>query len=344
MSNGTHITSNQTLKATDDSFDVSDEVYYLLLFVTNAIIANILSLIGILGSILNVIILSHHKMQDTTNVILLAISVCDLIYSITQISFNFYQFARSFINVYIFQWATVINLLIFDRINYIALIVSIHLVTLVSIERMVAVCFPFHVSRVFTLYRMKCIIISIVCCNIVLRIPFYFKFEMYFDEYKNVTMPFLRFGDLFFQNITFFNTYSRISALFLYSILPFFVIFICTFATIFHISITSKTNKALSSMEAIAKRKKEMKSVKIVLIICVFLMFFILIPLFVQQVLFVFALVISQKLSLITFWIVNILVQLNSSFNFVIYVTGSPKFKRTLMKIFYSKRLLKEQS
>ncbi|XP_055888529.1 FMRFamide receptor-like [Biomphalaria glabrata] len=338
---GVELTIDLTQSDSANNFDVRDEVYTLMVIVTMVIIANILSLVGTIGSILNIIILSHHKMQDTTNVVLLAISVCDLIYSITQISFNFSQSAF-LINVYIFMWVYVIHTLIFDTINYFAAIVSIHLVTLVSIERMVAVCFPFHVSRIFTLSRIKVIIVAIVCCNLVLRIPALFKYEMQYFEYMNATLPGLKYGDFYYQNVYFFNTFSTLAAHFLFTILPFLAISICTSLSIFHISITSKTKATLSSIEAIAKRKKEMKSVKIVLIICVLIMFLVLIPLIVQQVIYSFNLVrIPLKWSIIAFWLVNLLTQINSSFNFLIYVTSSPKFKSTLMTCFTFKKRVK---
>ncbi|XP_055899088.1 FMRFamide receptor-like [Biomphalaria glabrata] len=316
------IISNLTQKVSPASSDVSDDVYMVILFVTNIIIANILSLLGILGSILNIIILSYHKMQDTTNIVLLFISICDLIYSITQISFILSESAF-FIHWYIYQWVFITNNLIFSRFNFLAVIASIHLVTLVSIERMVAICFPFHVSRVFTLFRMKCIIVGIVFCNIILQTPSFFSYEMYYIQYKNVTIPVLRYGDLYYRNFDFLNKYSIITSILFLTLLPFCVIFICTSLTIFNISMTSKTKASIFSKEAIAKRKKEMKSVKIVLIICVLILFLVLIPFFVQQILFTFALVqISKKQFKILFWIVNLLAQINSSFNFVIYVTS----------------------
>ncbi|KAI8775009.1 FMRFamide receptor, partial [Biomphalaria glabrata] len=137
MDNSSDVKFNLTQSDPDVSSAVSDDVYIVILIVTNVLIANILSLLGIVGSILNIIILSHHKMQDPTNVVFLAISVCDFIFSVTQISFNF-SIASFLINFFVLDWAVTIHVISFDRINYLAVLISIHLVTLVSIERMVA--------------------------------------------------------------------------------------------------------------------------------------------------------------------------------------------------------------
>ncbi|KAK7010826.1 hypothetical protein BgiMline_002461 [Biomphalaria glabrata] len=135
MDNSSDVKFNLTQSDPDVSSAVSDDVYIVILIVTNVLIANILSLLGIVGSILNIIILSHHKMQDPTNVVFLAISVCDFIFSVTQISFNF-SIASFLINFFVLDWAVTIHVISFDRINYLAVLISIHLVTLVSIERM----------------------------------------------------------------------------------------------------------------------------------------------------------------------------------------------------------------
>uniref|UniRef100_A0A2C9M0Y2 G-protein coupled receptors family 1 profile domain-containing protein n=1 Tax=Biomphalaria glabrata TaxID=6526 RepID=A0A2C9M0Y2_BIOGL len=196
MNNTRNEISNLNHNISMDSSDVTEEVYFIILIVANVVIANILSLLGIMGSILNIIILSYHKMQDTTNVVLLAISVCDLIYSLTQLSLNF-SLSSFLINFYWAQWASVIHALCIDQINYLAVLTSIHLVTLVSIERMVAVCFPFHVARFLTISRVKIIIISMVFCNILLICPEFMKAKLFYSEYNNVTLPALKYQDFF---------------------------------------------------------------------------------------------------------------------------------------------------
>ncbi|XP_055897054.1 uncharacterized protein LOC129928105 [Biomphalaria glabrata] len=72
-----------------------------------------------------------------------------------------------------------------------------------SIERMIAVCLPFHVSRIVTLSRMKCIIISIVLYNVLFKVPAVMRYDIElieFDEYNNVTLPYITFTDFYNLN------------------------------------------------------------------------------------------------------------------------------------------------
>ncbi|XP_055888617.1 FMRFamide receptor-like [Biomphalaria glabrata] len=325
---------NQT--ETLESSGISDYVYFMVLLVTNGIIANILSLLGITGSILNIIILSHHKMQDTTNVVLLAISVCDLMYSLTQISFNL-TYTSFLLSLYIYQWVITLHAICLDYVNYLSFILSIHLVTLVSIERMVAICFPFHVSRIFTVHRIQRVIISLLLFNIIFMSPWFVTYNIDYINYNDITLPALEFSAVYLHNYVILYNYTAVILFLLIAVFPFCIILLCTCLTLFNISLSSKRKSMMSTLEAIAKRQKEMKSVKMVLVICVFVLFLVVIPWGLQQI-FLILISIPIKLSNIIVWIVNILVQINSSFNFVIYVTGSPKFKKTFIQLLFKQK------
>nr|KAI8763840.1 G-protein coupled receptor 39-like [Biomphalaria glabrata] len=152
---------------------IDDVTYSNLVLALECVLPACILTLGTLGNIFNILTLSQLTMQDNTSIVLLSLSVVDLVYTSVKtfvsvswivLSFDYYlgTYLMSCYTVYI------------ESMDVIAVNTSIHLVMFVSVERMIAVCFPFHVSKVLTPSRIRWCVLFIVIGNWVTRAPLFY--------------------------------------------------------------------------------------------------------------------------------------------------------------------------
>ena len=124
------------------------------------LVAVFYSLEGCSGSILNlsfiITVLKTKSLRTIPNIILLSLSINDLIMSLIIIPCQVYDIVllskgKLWCNLHI--WLT--------RSEYSSLCVSLSLMVIISLEKYVAVCFPFLYERYVTKARVGCVIVAI---------------------------------------------------------------------------------------------------------------------------------------------------------------------------------------
>ncbi|CAL1529140.1 unnamed protein product, partial [Lymnaea stagnalis] len=283
-----------------------------------------------IGSVLNMIILLHHRFNDTTSILLLNLSVADFFVSsanllgkIPSVLFPYYPKAADDIFCFYMIYILVPN--------QTCIFISIYFVTLVAIVRTVAVTLPFRVSSLITRFRVRLVSVIGAAAIICLDSPFFNMFrtvEFTFVD-DNYTARFLSHTTYFTDNEEALDVYGLTYGLIVSNLIPIVIIAVCTVMIITSITKNWNTLKKLSSTES-KIRIKEMKSAKTSLAVSISMMVTVLLPSFVFEMVGMFQsnLYPSSAVHLIVDEIMSLVYQSNSSFNFIIYVATSPKFAK----------------
>ncbi|XP_059166818.1 FMRFamide receptor-like [Physella acuta] len=310
--------------------DMPHEMAESVGFAFNIVIIPIVSFFGIVGNVLTIVILKYNGLNESTNIILTGLAVGDLFFSVTQFfpviprcmnsalaesMFNYYA-------VYIYGW------------NQYAVCISIHMVTLIALERMIAVCFPFRVSTLLTPYRIKCIVIAIYFSDAILYIPrdFMREIKWTFFSSSNSTIAIQVSTDFLKSNgFTIYND-GIISTIAIF--IPTTTIIVCSIMITTKLTLSYRNIKKLSSSDARSKRVKDVRSVKITLIICLFVIICVLAPTNIFNKILNDRNLFSGYCVFVLISVVFLIYQINASVNFIIYVAMSPKFVKTFRLIF----------
>ncbi|XP_055860848.1 growth hormone secretagogue receptor type 1-like [Biomphalaria glabrata] len=332
-----NITSDE---GTHNLLDVSDTIYTAFDILINCFLAQALAWFGFLGNILNICVLSQQGMRDTTNLLLLYLAVSDLIFSILTIAYriqNIVFYVDRHLSVTILSYYYEI----FDNIKYTALFSGTYLITMLSVERMFAVCFPFQVSRIVTRFRIKICAFIITFIIFVIQLPLYGL--TYLDLYivdnatemrryvTNFTLNNYDFLKNFYLS-TFVNVYSMV--------IPIVIVMVCSIMTITTIKMSFKNTRKLSTNSQL-KRTKEIRSVKLSLVLSTSLISLVLVPSGCIETVLITnrpSVHLSEKAYRLLFSSDQILYIMNSSCNFILYVLTSQKFTKTLTKMFVLKK------
>ncbi|XP_055860619.1 probable G-protein coupled receptor B0563.6 [Biomphalaria glabrata] len=323
-------TQDHIKMTTEQLLDVSDTVYIAFDLILNCFLSLLLAMLGFVGNILNICVLSQQGMRDTTNLLLLYLAVSDLIFSfltlvyrIPNVVFYFDKHLSVSLKYCYFQ--------VLDSIKLLSLFCSTYFITMLSVERMFAVCFPFQVSRIVTRFRIK---ITAMCITVIL---FLFLSPMYGFAYldtaivDNVT-EIWRYGTPFyFDNYSFFSTFYLSIFINVYSMgIPIIIITSCTIMTIIKVKTSYQTIQCMSDTVRV-KRVQEIRSVKISLFLSTFLILFVIVPPGIIETL-LFTRYSDLRLTLKSVELLisseQMIYVLNSSFNFIVYVITSPKFAK----------------
>ncbi|KAI8792466.1 trace amine-associated receptor 3 [Biomphalaria glabrata] len=170
------------------------------------------SIIGISGNGLGIAILRKHNLAASSSKLLLALCANDLFICFfmcgTGIQKLFIYLEGKYSYVLMISVTNVLNLvstLVFSVLVPISLILT----TSISVERFIAVCFPFHVSRIMTSGRVSVYIILIYVCFGVVASPAFLRNSLLF-EYSplyNATVVVIRYSEYYLINRVYIDTY-----------------------------------------------------------------------------------------------------------------------------------------
>ncbi|XP_059150261.1 thyrotropin-releasing hormone receptor-like [Physella acuta] len=328
--------SNHTeVLSSDPKLVAYSQIAVAVNFYLNYILLHLLCFLGVVGNTLNIIILWHHGFSDTTNIVLTSLSFTDLVFSITQCLCRVYNIVALWDPVAAYSlysyYATYLS-----NINQISLALSILQVALISIERFIAVWFPFHVSRLLTTKRMKCILVFLYAYTILLTAPdnFIISLEWLVIPFTNTTYAQFRFTEFFYNNRNNIIVYSSYIRNNLIGTVPLAVVLLSTCMIIIKMSMASKNLKKMST----SKKVKETKMVKMLLVVCIIFILVLVPTTVLDPVSLILADMFTQDELVIMECVKGILYQISASANFIIYVSMSSKFAKTYRELFCWKR------
>lgn len=291
------------------------------------IILNGIGILGILCNIISMIILSRPQMRSSINCLLIGLASCDTVLIVTSmllfgipsiypysgLLFYYYNNIYPFISPAIFPLAMI------------AQTSSIYMTFTITLERYVAVCHPLKARRLCTYGRAK--IYTIICIVFAIIYNITRFFEVLTITSLSLNEPYrllhcVRPSSLR-QNPIYINIYIHWCYLIVNYIIPFLTL------AILNCLIYRQVKKANRERQRLTRSEKREIGLATMLL-CVVIVFFILnfLPL-VLNILEAFYNIIEHSLTKIS----NLLITINSSCNFLIYVTFGEKFKRLFLLI-----------
>ncbi|XP_059150562.1 somatostatin receptor type 4-like, partial [Physella acuta] len=233
---------------------VSDAFIKDIVFVFNCLIIPFVCVIGIVGNSLTIIILVYNGIKDTTNVILTALAVADLLFSITQLWCQLIDIVRR-IDIIVFCYVNSFFVSYFFGWNQYAVCMSVQMAAVIAVERMIAVVFPFAASRLLTTFRIKCIVVGVYIFSGLMYVPRSFMFTVVwvFNKTFNKTIPELQYGDFLKYRLYEYNMYNTGIIATFAVIIPTGAILISTFSII--VKLTA-SHRSIKHMSAQSKRIK----------------------------------------------------------------------------------------
>ncbi|XP_059140675.1 chemerin-like receptor 1 [Physella acuta] len=314
------------IEPTKSTNDLSSDVYVVLDLLFNCVIYHLLAVFGILGNIFNVVVLYHNGLQSTTNIMLISLSVSDFGYSILmsvkKLKCVVYKYDppmaltyQTFTNVFLSSLASTM------------IVISIFIVTIISVERLIAVSFPLHVARIFTPKNTKRTVAVTYLFAFGLMSPWFFRtsFSWSYDAAYNATVAMETYTSFYRDNYYAIGTY-------VFGVLNVF----CSIVTLFIISLSSLLIVVQLQYRILKSTKsnvQELKVFKMLLVVC-FVTFMVWVPTAVLDF-YQFYATVPEKTGLFIKSIKQILYQLSCGVNFIIFVTTSSKFSATYKQLFH---------
>ncbi|XP_059156174.1 neuropeptide FF receptor 2-like [Physella acuta] len=320
---------------------ISDELWSKLDIFLNCFLVHVLSALGIVGNVMNILVLTRYGQKQTTNLILTSLSVTDLVCSVLQPFRRLQCLVAQFDLGLSVTYRTFSTIYLYTFVD-ICVALSICHVAAIAIERFTAVFFPLHVNRIFTIPRVRWVIVFIYLYTIALLAPMFSRlsYQWFFDEKFNVWVSRLTLSKFYSQNYDTINFYSNFIVNNLFSSVSLFMILICSLAIT--VKLTTGESKRLTKSSTTASKKiKEAKVAKMLLTVCLTTVVTYL-PSAVIYMCLLYAnitILSSGNLYSLLQSVICVLFQFNAAVNFLIYVTMSSKFAAGYRRLISRKKL-----
>ncbi|XP_012056839.1 PREDICTED: FMRFamide receptor [Atta cephalotes] len=307
-------------------------------FIIYGIFVNLIGLFGIFGNTISMIILSRPQMKSSINYLLIGLARCDtvliiiavLIYGLPAI----YTYTGALFDYKFIVYPKTIRYLY--PLACIAQFVTVYLTLTVTLERYIAVCHPLKARSFCTYGRAQVAVLIIVIVAFIYNLPKFWEIEVYNEKHwkYNITVYCVNPTELR-SNEYYVILYIHWMYFFVYYMFPFIALVIFNTAIYRRAYAGFQVRKANRDLQQLSRHQRREIGLATMLM-CVVIVFLIcnILPM------------ISNAHE--TFiadppqWMVqigNLLVTINSSINFIIYVIFGRKFKRIFLKLFCSSRL-----
>ncbi|KAK3106510.1 hypothetical protein FSP39_021445 [Pinctada imbricata] len=308
-------------------------------FVMQCVLLPILTVWGVVGNVLSLIVLLHKKLRSSTGVILVGLALADLLSLLS----NMIRKSTGIIGEFDMNFADKYKAMMFGPIFYLKTSfdrISVWLVVLISIERFLAVSFPLKIKIWVSKARMFIAVVTIYILTLASLSPIAAQYTTgtLHNPRTNSTTYFIKPSQFYFNNIDFLKIHNEIFGIAVFRYIP--VILVILFNSVIMVSLQrrakwrSKKSSLKSKDEAQAKITRMLLIVSLVCLICttpgaIFILYSQIDPDFVFMGKYHnFFLVISDMCMLLEV--------INSSANFVIYMLCNEQFYQVYKKMFCS--------
>ena len=290
---------------------------------------------GILGNIFNIVVLRNPNMRSSTNIYLMALACCDSMYLLFSLTLSFLHCSnqqQSALAFYYIPYGRVASDLFGNT--------AVWLTVSFTLERYIGVCHPMKGKAWCTVGKAKiaALITFIVC--IVNTVPEIFEMKIIrssteFSEMR-YECRYTQFAETKSYQIGYYWWYVT-----LFTFMPLFLLSIFNSLLIRSVWKANKKRKLMANTRVLGENQKqnsEQQKVTTMLITIVLIFMLCQLP---QAVLLIYKSYLKSKgiphpadSFRIAGNICNLLVQVNSSVNFLLYSYFSSKFRRTFKKLF----------
>lgn len=303
-------------------------------FWSNGILLNAVGILGILGNILSMIILSRPQMRSSINYLLIGLARCDIVLILTSILLfgvsAIYPYTN-YLRYYYMRLLPEISRVLYP-IAMSAQTASIYLTLTVTLERYVAVCHPLRARAICTYGRARIYVVVILVFSICYNIPRFFEVALIEHQDEEFGYVYCITASELRGNEIYINIYIH----WLYLVFIYFIPFLSI--TFFNGMIYRQVRKANRERQKLSRTEKREIGLATMLF-CVVIVFMCcnILALLVNVIESFFGDIYDPLVKTS-----NLLVTINSSVNFIIYVIFGEKFKRIFLLLFCKRRVGRE--
>ncbi|KAK2584722.1 hypothetical protein KPH14_007055 [Odynerus spinipes] len=296
-------------------------------FITYGILVNFVGLFGILGNTISMVVLSRPQMKSSINYLLIGLASCDTLLIIISILIfglpSIYAYTGHLFNYQFIVYPKIVKYLY--PISCVAQIATVYLTLTVTIERYIAVCHPLKARSFCTCGRARLAFLGIVTFAMIYNLPKFLEIEIYTQKHwkYNVVIYCVRSAPLR-SNKLYVTVYVHWMYFFVCYSFPLIALII------FNVAIYRRVRKANRDLQHLTHHQRREIGLATMLL-CVVIVFIIC------NILPLASNIVESFIDDPPPWLVktgNLLVTINSSINFIIYVIFGRKFKRIFMKLF----------
>ena len=327
--NSLHINDTaSTLSPNSSSNATSDESISLIGYIFDGILTNIVVILGLIGNMLTIIILTRRAMRSSTNHYLTALAIWDslvlfgtvLLISLPPI-FPYYK-----------NWLFAYSVSYFYPVALIAQTATIWLMVSFTVERYIAVCHPLRAASMCTITRAKFVIFGVSLGSTLYNIPRWFDYcpVPIVSNVTNRTLFMVPGITEFHHNKIYLKVYLSWLYVPIMCIVPLVVLSVLNFCLILAVRRSQQQRKDMNVRQSRENNVTIMLvSVVIVFIICQVpaLVYNLAYAIDQQHIQGSFGYKILSNLR-------NFLVNVNSAINFILYCALGQKFRRIFVQTF----------
>ncbi|KAB0801399.1 hypothetical protein PPYR_05753 [Photinus pyralis] len=322
-----------TIGENDSCILVPDSSMDCYTFIINGIFLNGIGLLGILGNIISMIILSRPQMKSSINYLLIGLARVDTVLIITSVLLfglsGIYPYTGQLFTYYYVVYPHIVPVIY--PLSMATQTASAYLTLTVTLERFVAVCHPLRARSLCTYGRARVYVVVIIIFSFVYNFPKVFEASIKSEWYEdaNLTVYCIRPTE-FRSNDVYVNVYVHWCYLIFMYVVPFGSL------AVLNAAIYKQVRKANMERQRLSRLQRREIGLATMLLFVV-LVFFIcnLLPL-VNNIIESFHFQLDQITKVHIIKTSNLFVTINSSVNFIIYVIFGEKFQRLFLRLFCS--------
>ncbi|XP_034483753.1 FMRFamide receptor-like [Drosophila innubila] len=293
---------------------------------------NIVAVLGILGNVISMIVLSRPQMKSSFNYLLMGFALCDTIFVISIMLYGGIPLIYPYTGhlFWYFNYVYPFSIIVILPIAMIAQTASIYVILMVTVERYVAVCHPLKAREFCTYRRAKISFIVCVCFAIVCGIPRFWEFHTVMSQLPNTTTVLhCARPTLLRVDPTYLKVYKHWYYLIVNYLIPFLTLAILNCLIYRRVRRANRVRKSMSGSET-----REMGLATILMCAVVVLLMFNALAV-VLHICAAFRIVMNTKL----IYVSNLLITINNSINFLIYISFGKKFREVFLLVFVKRRV-----
>ncbi|KAI8795835.1 neuropeptides capa receptor [Biomphalaria glabrata] len=298
-----------------------------------------ISIFGLVGNILSIIILVKHGMSKCSNILLVSLAFCDIIYlvcynNVTKIIYEA-VWNHEYVGYSKFTCdALFILFTIFTLLDYTFGLTGMTLPMLITMERLVVIFFPFKFNQVLTPTRTWLAIAGVAVYSLSLFVysSFWQVLDYSVDPVRNISVGHIKRSPFFYDNP---ESVATIQNLMVYSSIIIPPIFTVTGCIVISIQIqiaTIKRKKMTSSMRSTNRTTKTLLAVCAVYCVTSAVLS---LPLYIPAEYASYTLTdeAPSNVGKLFFQLANTVCCIQSSSDFIVYIGLNKQFRDTLRKI-----------
>ncbi|KAJ2946798.1 hypothetical protein O0L34_g12861 [Tuta absoluta] len=319
----------------------------LFRFVVHGVLLNGIGAGGLLGNALAVLVLSRPQMRSSINCLLIGLAACDTVLILTSVLLfgltAVYPYT-GYMHYYYFHICPHLTPYVYPLANA-AQTMSVYLTLIVTVERWVAVCHPFRAKALCTSSRARWYVLGTALFALIYNMPKFFEAEVYpvfatsnaTVTASNITVISEETDYVYCVTTSSFrsDTYIIVYIHWMYMVVMYVVPFSALAAL--NACIVRQVRRAQAERARLSRVQRRELGLATMLLVVVLVFFLCNILPLVTNAFEVFMDEEFDKLDPLV-KTSNLLVMINSSVNFIIYVIFGEKFKRVFLKMFCAGR------